>query len=59
MILLQTDNSGSITFYELKDGLNKYGSTLKDTTIHILMDTADVYNSGMIDYGEFVVAISD
>ncbi|GAA0161837.1 non-receptor serine/threonine protein kinase [Lithospermum erythrorhizon] len=53
---MDTDNSGAITFDELKVGLKKYGSTLKDTEIHDLMDAADVDNSGTIDYGEFVAA---
>ncbi|KAL1827871.1 hypothetical protein ACET3Z_006283 [Daucus carota] len=53
---MDTDNSGAITFDELKAGLRKYGSTLKDTEIRDLMDAADVDNSGSIDYGEFVAA---
>ncbi|CAK9148722.1 unnamed protein product [Ilex paraguariensis] len=53
---MDTDNSGSITFDELKTGLRKYGSTLKDTEIRDLMDAADVDNSGTIDYGEFIAA---
>ncbi|KAJ3680406.1 hypothetical protein LUZ60_016684 [Juncus effusus] len=36
---MDTDNSGAITFDELKEGLKKYGSTLNDTEIHDLMDT--------------------
>ncbi|XP_073312466.1 calcium-dependent protein kinase 26 isoform X2 [Primulina huaijiensis] len=53
---MDTDNSGAITFDELKVGLRKYGSTLKDTEIRDLMDAADVDNSGTIDYGEFIAA---
>ncbi|CAA7016613.1 unnamed protein product [Microthlaspi erraticum] len=53
---MDTDNSGAITFDELKAGLRKYGSTLKDTEIHDLMDAADVDNSGTIDYSEFIAA---
>nr|GMC87390.1 calcium-dependent protein kinase 4 [Ipomoea batatas] len=53
---MDTDNSGAITFDELKAGLRKYGSTLKDTEIRELMDAADVDNSGTIDYGEFIAA---
>ncbi|CAI9780814.1 unnamed protein product [Fraxinus pennsylvanica] len=53
---MDTDNSGPITFDELKAGLRKYGSTLKDTEIRDLMDAADVDNSRTIDYGEFVAA---
>ncbi|XAR73072.1 Non-specific serine/threonine protein kinase [Bertholletia excelsa] len=53
---MDTDNSGSITFDELKAGLSRYGSTLKDTEIRDLMDAADVDNDGTIDYGEFIAA---
>ncbi|KAK4345478.1 hypothetical protein RND71_035654 [Anisodus tanguticus] len=53
---MDTDSSGAITFDELKAGLRKYGSTLKDTEIRELMDAADVDNSGTIDYGEFIAA---
>lgn len=35
---MDTDNSGAITFDELKAGLRKFGSTLKDTEIQDLMD---------------------
>ena len=34
---MDTDNSG-VTFDELKAGLRKFGSTLKDTQIRDLMD---------------------
>ncbi|XP_077246944.1 calcium-dependent protein kinase 5 isoform X2 [Tasmannia lanceolata] len=53
---MDTDNSGSITFDELKDGLKRYGSTLKESEIRTLMEAADVDNSGTIDYGEFIAA---
>ncbi|KAG2266642.1 hypothetical protein Bca4012_075886 [Brassica carinata] len=39
---MDTDNSGAITFDELKAGLRRYGSTLKDTEIQDLMEAADV-----------------
>ncbi|TVU01472.1 hypothetical protein EJB05_53076, partial [Eragrostis curvula] len=53
---MDTDNSGAITYDELKAGLKKYGSTLKDTEIRDLMDAADINNSGTIDYIEFIAA---
>ncbi|KAJ8490517.1 hypothetical protein OPV22_012238 [Ensete ventricosum] len=53
---MDTDNSGAITFDELKEGLRRYGSNLKESEIRALMDAADVDNSGTIDYGEFVAA---
>lgn len=53
---MDTDNSGAITFDELKAGLRRYGSNLKESEIRALMDAADVDNSGTIDYGEFIAA---
>lgn len=53
---MDTDNSGAITFDELRDGLKRYGSTLKESEIRDLMQAADVDNSGTIDYGEFIAA---
>ncbi|PWZ45066.1 Calcium-dependent protein kinase 13 [Zea mays] len=53
---MDTDNSGAITYDELKEGLRKYGSTLKDTEIRDLMDAADIDNNGTIDYIEFIAA---
>ncbi|MCL7041764.1 hypothetical protein MKW94_001400 [Papaver nudicaule] len=53
---MDTDNSGAITFDELKAGLRRYGSTMKESEIRDLMDAADVDNSGTIDYGEFIAA---
>ncbi|CAJ1971650.1 unnamed protein product [Sphenostylis stenocarpa] len=53
---MDTDNSGAITFDELKAGLRRYGSTLKDIEIRDLMEAADVDKSGTIDYGEFIAA---
>uniref|UniRef100_A0A453PAU8 non-specific serine/threonine protein kinase n=1 Tax=Aegilops tauschii subsp. strangulata TaxID=200361 RepID=A0A453PAU8_AEGTS len=53
---MDTDNSGAITYDELKEGMRKYGSTLKDTEIRDLMEAADVDNSGTIDYIEFIAA---
>ncbi|KAL8129549.1 hypothetical protein V2J09_018704 [Rumex salicifolius] len=55
-ISMDTDNSGAITFEELRDGLKRYGSTLKDNEIRNLMEAADVDKSGTIDYGEFIAA---
>ncbi|CAA6666644.1 unnamed protein product [Spirodela intermedia] len=53
---MDTDNSGAITFDELKAGLKRYGSTMKESEIRDLMDACDVDNSGTIDYGEFIAA---
>ncbi|GAB2271937.1 Calcium-dependent protein kinase 4 [Dionaea muscipula] len=54
--MLDADNSGTITFEELKDGLKKVGSNLLDSEIKDLMSAADIDNSGTIDYGEFLAA---
>ncbi|XP_072950116.1 calcium-dependent protein kinase 24-like [Typha angustifolia] len=54
--MIDTDNSGTITFDELKDGLRRVGSELMEHEIQALMDAADIDNSGTIDYGEFLAA---
>jgi calcium-dependent protein kinase len=54
--MIDTDNSGQITFEELKSGLERVGANLKESEIYDLMQAADVDNSGTIDYGEFVAA---
>ncbi|KVI07406.1 Calcium-binding EF-hand [Cynara cardunculus var. scolymus] len=54
--MIDTDNSGQITFDELKVGLKRVGANLKESEIYDLMQAADVDNSGTIDYGEFVAA---
>ncbi|KAL4632801.1 hypothetical protein ACB092_04G076800 [Castanea dentata] len=54
--MLDTDNSGTITFDELKEGLKRVGSELMESEIKDLMDAADIDNSGTLDYGEFLAA---
>ncbi|KHN16906.1 Calcium-dependent protein kinase SK5 [Glycine soja] len=54
--MIDTDNSGTITFDELKDGLKRVGSELMESEIKDLMDAADIDKSGTIDYGEFIAA---
>ncbi|KAL5720734.1 non-specific serine/threonine protein kinase [Ranunculus cassubicifolius] len=54
--MIDTDNSGHITFEELKAGMERVGSKLKESEIYALMQAADVDNSGTIDYGEFLAA---
>ncbi|XP_020255950.1 calcium-dependent protein kinase 10-like isoform X2 [Asparagus officinalis] len=54
--MIDTDNSGQITFEELKVGLERVGAKLKESEIYALMKAADVDNSGTIDYGEFIAA---
>ncbi|KAJ8756275.1 hypothetical protein K2173_025087 [Erythroxylum novogranatense] len=54
--MIDADNSGQITFEELKEGLNKVGANLNESEIYDLMQAADVDNNGTIDYGEFIAA---
>ncbi|KAL9319324.1 hypothetical protein ACSQ67_015841 [Phaseolus vulgaris] len=54
--MIDSDNSGQITFEELKIGLKKFGANLNESEIYDLMQAADVDNSGTIDYGEFIAA---
>ncbi|KAM0940509.1 putative protein kinase CAMK-CDPK family [Dioscorea sansibarensis] len=54
--MIDSDNSGTITFDELKDGLKRVGSELMESEIQALMTAADIDNSGTIDYGEFLAA---
>ncbi|XP_074585527.1 calcium-dependent protein kinase 17-like [Curcuma longa] len=54
--MIDADNSGQITFEELKIGLEKVGANLKESEISVLMKAADIDNNGTIDYGEFIAA---
>ncbi|GMN51591.1 hypothetical protein TIFTF001_020737 [Ficus carica] len=53
---IDTDNSGSITYDELKSGLARLGSKLTETEVKQLMEAADVDGNGTIDYIEFITA---
>ncbi|KAG2274375.1 hypothetical protein Bca52824_056930 [Brassica carinata] len=54
--MIDTDNSGTITFEELKDSIRSVGSELVESEIQELLQAADVDESGIIDYGEFLAA---
>ncbi|CAF2339087.1 unnamed protein product [Brassica napus] len=54
--MIDTDNSGTITFEELKDSIRRVGSELVESEIQELLQAADVDESGTIDYGEFLAA---
>ncbi|XP_015946322.1 calcium-dependent protein kinase 26 [Arachis duranensis] len=54
--MIDTDNSGQITFEEFKVGLRTFGANLSESEIYDLMQAADVDNSGTIEYGEFIAA---
>ncbi|XP_073302773.1 calcium-dependent protein kinase 15-like isoform X2 [Primulina huaijiensis] len=53
---MDTDNSGTITFEELKAGLPKLGTKLSESEARQLMEAADVDGNGTIDYIEFITA---
>lgn len=53
---MDTDNSGTITYEELKTGLARLGSRLSESEVRQLMDAADVDGNGSIDYIEFITA---
>jgi calcium-dependent protein kinase len=53
---MDTDNSGTITFEELKVGLHRQGSRLAESDVKKLMEAADVDGNGKIDFNEFISA---
>ncbi|XP_008792394.2 calcium-dependent protein kinase 1 [Phoenix dactylifera] len=53
---MDTDNSGTITFEELKAGLPKLGTKISESEVRQLMEAADVDGNGAIDYIEFITA---
>ncbi|KAK7284757.1 hypothetical protein RJT34_19510 [Clitoria ternatea] len=54
--MIDTDNTGQITFEKLKVGLKMFGANLNESEILDLMQAADVDNSGTIDDREFIAA---
>jgi len=40
--MIDTDNSGTITFDELKDGLKRVGSELTENEIQVLMEAVSI-----------------
>ncbi|KAL6501738.1 Calcium-dependent protein kinase 15 [Orobanche gracilis] len=54
--LMDVDDSGTITFEELKAGLLKLGTKLSESEVRQLMEAADVDGNGTIDYIEFITS---
>ncbi|XP_074272016.1 calcium-dependent protein kinase 33-like isoform X3 [Silene latifolia] len=55
-INMDTDNSGYLTYEELKTGLAQLGSKLTEVEVMQLMEAADFDGDGTIDYTEFITA---
>ncbi|GAA0143873.1 hypothetical protein Leryth_003802 [Lithospermum erythrorhizon] len=52
--MMDTDNDGSLSIEELKEGLKLIGQPLADHEVKLLMDAADVDGNGMLNCDEFM-----
>ncbi|KAL3583168.1 hypothetical protein D5086_014229 [Populus alba] len=52
--MMDTDHNGDLSFQELKDGLNKFGHSVPDPDVKLLMDAADADGNGSLSCDEFV-----
>lgn len=53
---MDTDDSGTITFEELKSGFARLGTKLSETEVRQLMNATDLDGNGTLDYQEFITA---
>ncbi|ESR65596.1 hypothetical protein CICLE_v10010666mg [Citrus x clementina] len=53
---MDTDKSGALSYGELKAGLAKLGSTIREVDVKQYMQAADIDGNGTIDYMEFITA---
>ncbi|GLJ26420.1 hypothetical protein SUGI_0509490 [Cryptomeria japonica] len=53
---MDTDNSGTLSYEKMKEGLHNLGYQMADSEVQILIDAADADGNGTLDYGEFVAA---
>lgn len=54
--MIDTDNSGTITFEELKEGLKKVGSQLRESEIKALMDAV---RKKLICFFQYIMSIKE
>ncbi|XP_021658434.2 calcium-dependent protein kinase 24-like [Hevea brasiliensis] len=52
--MMDTDNTGDLSFEELKNGLHNIGQPLPDPDVRMLMDAADIDGNGRLSIEEFV-----
>ncbi|KAE8692378.1 Calcium-dependent protein kinase 24 [Hibiscus syriacus] len=55
--MMDTDESGNLTFEELRDGLKKIGHSLDDPDVQMLMEAADMDGNGILSRDEFVIMV--
>lgn len=55
-VCMDTDNSGTITVDELRQGMKRMGTKIPDSELRAIMNAADVDQNGAIDYEEFLTA---
>ncbi|CAO2838131.1 unnamed protein product [Amaranthus hypochondriacus] len=52
--MMDTDKNGSLSFEELKHGLQKLGHAFPDSDVQMILDAADVDGNGTLECGEFL-----